>query len=183
MLRERRTLDQAVATTQMQQTWFEILRAVRDRVGPDAFRSWLQPTRLDSIEQGLATADHGEAPSAITFANQETLLIERVKLWAEAWSNKDFAAYTDFYSSSHRAGFQTRADWVAHRRSRILRPGQIRVDVSRIQIRWRSDNRAIIDFRQDFESSNYSDRVRKRLGFERVGSQWKITEERVLSVL
>jgi len=57
------------------------------------------------------------------------------------------------------------------------------VEVSEIQVKWHSDNRAIIDFNQAFDSARYSDRVRKRLGFERVGTQWKITEERVLSVL
>ena len=140
-------------------------------------------TRLDSIEQGL-TADASESePTAVAFANQETRLLERVKSWAQAWSAKDFAAYTDFYSSSHRAKFDTHEQWIAQRRSRILRPGEIRVDVSNIQIKWRSDNRAIVDFQQDFESPRYSDRVRKRLGFERHGTQWKITEERVLSVL
>ena len=140
-------------------------------------------TRLDSVDEGLVADDSDSSPTAINFANQETLLIERVKLWAKAWSNKDFAAYTDFYSSKHRARFKTHEQWLDHRRSRILRPGEIRVEVSDIQIKWRSDNRAIIDFRQDFESARYSDRVRKRLGFDRVGSQWKITEERVLSVL
>ena len=140
-------------------------------------------TRLDSIEQGL-TADAGDSsPTPVTFANQETLLLEHVKLWAQAWSEKDFAAYTGYYSSNHRASFETHEQWLAHRRSRILRPGEIRVEVSQMQIKWRSDNRAIIDFDQAFESPRYSDRVRKRLGFERVGSQWKITEERVLSVL
>ena len=36
----------------MQDRWAEILKAVRERVGADAFRSWLQPTRLDRIEGG-----------------------------------------------------------------------------------------------------------------------------------
>ena len=102
---------------------------------------------------------------------------------SSAWSNKDFAAYTGFYSSRHRAQFKTHEQWVAHRRNRILRPGEISVLVSDIQIKWRSDNRAVIDFKQAFKSPRYSDRVLKRLEFERLGSQWKITEERVLSVL
>jgi len=140
-------------------------------------------TRLDSIEQGLAVDGSASVPTPVAFANQQTLLTERVKLWAQAWSAKDFAAYVDFYSSKHRAKFDTHEQWVAQRRSRILRPGEIRVEVSDIQIKWRSDNRAIIDFRQDFDSPRYSDSVRKRLRFDRSGTQWKITEERVLSVL
>lgn len=140
-------------------------------------------TRLDSVEQELV-ADSGDSePTAINFANQETLLIEQVKLWAQAWSSKEFDTYTGFYSPRHRAKFDTHEQWVSHRRKRILRPGEIKVEVSNIQIRWRSENRAVIDFRQAFESPGYRDRVVKRLAFNRVGSQWKITEERVLSVL
>ena len=141
-------------------------------------------TQLATVEQEpLVDEAGGSEPTAINFANQETLLIEQVKLWAQAWSSKDFATYTGFYSSQHRASFDTHAQWLAHRRSRIERPGVISVDISDIQIKWRSGNRAIIDFRQDFDSPRYSDKVIKRLGFSHIGSRWKITEERVLSVL
>ena len=140
-------------------------------------------TNLESINQDLVDDDSRSQPSAINFANQETLLLERVKLWAKAWSEKDFEAYTGFYSSQHRAKLDTHAQWVAQRRQRIMRPGSISVEVSDIQIKWRSENRAVIDFRQAFDSPRYSDRVIKRLAFSRIGSQWKITEERVLSVL
>ncbi len=161
-------------------------RAVSESNGPVRYTHNIRLsaiTRLDSIEQGLVADDSTERDSAIAFANQETLLIENVKRWAEAWSSKDFAAYTGFYSPRHRARFDTHEQWLAQRRSRILRPGEISVEVSDIRVKWRSDNRAIIDFEQKFDSPRYSDRVRKRLGFERVGAQWKITEERVLSVL
>ena len=114
---------------------------------------------------------------------KQALLIERVKQWALAWSNKDFGAYTGFYSPQHRAKLKTHEAWVEYRRKRILRPGTIKIEVSDIQIKWRSENRAIIDFRQAFDSANYSDRIMKRLGFSRLGTEWKITEEQVLSVL
>ncbi len=139
--------------------------------------------RLESVDLGLVEDDSGDEPGLIEVANQETLLIESVKLWAKAWTDKDFAGYAGFYSSRHRAKFETHEQWLAQRRTRILRPGEINVNVSDLRIKWRSDNSAIIDFTQAFESPRYSDRVVKRLGFERSGAQWKITEERVLSVL
>ncbi len=133
-------------------------------------------TRLDTVSPALAAAEDSGEPGAIEFANQETMLIERVRSWAEAWSNKDFAAYVEFYSAQHSAKFDSHEQWLQYRRERILRPGEIRVEVSDIQVKWRSDTRAIIDFKQAFDSPGYSDRVVKRLGFDRVGSQWKITE-------
>ncbi len=139
--------------------------------------------RLTAIEQGLIEESANTESSAINTANLETLLIERVQNWAGAWSGKDFATYVGFYSPQHRARFESHDAWRAYRRERILRPGEIRVEVSDIKIRWVSENTAIIDFRQAFDSPTYSDRVVKRLAFSRFGTTWKITDERVLSVL
>lgn len=140
-------------------------------------------TRLDSLPEEPLVEAATEAPTAINFANQETRLIEQITGWAEAWSGKEVDSYAGYYADSYRGAFRSHQAWLDHRRERILRPGEIRVEVSDIQIRWRSDNRAIVDFRQAFDSPTYSDRVVKRLAFNRIGSEWKITEERVLSVL
>jgi tetratricopeptide (TPR) repeat protein len=140
-------------------------------------------TSLETVDEEPVAEKIPQDQTLINFANQETRLIERVRAWATAWSEKNFALYTDFYSPDYRANFDSHDQWVEHRRQRIARPGKINVEVSNIQIKWRSENRAIIDFRQAYDSLTYSDRVVKRLNFSRIGSQWKITEERVLSVL
>ena len=113
----------------------------------------------------------------------ETLVRKQIKDWAKAWGDKNFTAYTSFYSTNHQANFDTHSAWVEYRRQRIMRPGFINIAVSDFRIRIQSANRFVIDFKQAFDSASYSDRVMKRLGFERVGTEWKIIEERVLSVL
>ncbi len=140
-------------------------------------------SRPDSLPEEPLVAPVAEASSAINFANQETRLIEQITRWAKAWSEQDVATYAGFYADSYRGEFRSHEAWLDHRRERISRPGEIRVDISDIQVRWRSDNRAIVDFKQAFDSPTYSDRVVKRLAFNRIGSEWKITEERVLSIL
>lgn len=162
-------------------------------------------TRLDSAEQlpgpaPMAVASAGptageitvnqpldkvneSAPTPVQTANQETLLIEKVRNWAKAWSSKDFENYTASYAPGFRSDFATHEQWVAHRRDRILRPGEIRVEVSDFAIRRRGNGRVSVNFTQAFDSPGYSDRVVKRLDFERIDSQWKIASERVLSVL
>jgi tetratricopeptide (TPR) repeat protein len=122
-------------------------------------------------------------PTLVNAANQDTLLIEKVRNWAKAWSNKDFASYTASYGSGYRGRFPTHTRWVNHRRGRILRPGNIEVKVTDFTVKQRGADRATVDFTQAFSSPRYSDRVVKRLEFNRVGSQWKIASERVLSVL
>lgn len=143
-----------------------------------------QPTAATEATASQSTESSNEAePTLVDVANQETLLIEKVRIWASAWSNKEFQNYTESYMPEYRSDFATRSQWVAHRRGRILRPGNIKVEVSDFAIKRRSDSRVSIDFTQAFSSPRYKDRVIKRLDFERVGSQWKIVSERVLSVL
>jgi tetratricopeptide (TPR) repeat protein len=122
-------------------------------------------------------------PTLVNTANLNTLLIESVRNWAEAWSGKQFDAYTAAYLPGYRDRFDTHEKWLQHRRGRIMRPGEIKVVVSDFNIRQRGDTRASVDFIQAFSSPGYSDRVVKRLYFDRVGSQWKIAEEKVISVL
>ena len=114
---------------------------------------------------------------------EETLFRKQINAWAKAWGDKNFSAYTSFYSTDYRAGFDTHSAWVEYRRQRIMRPGFIEIAVSDFHIRVQSGNRVVIDFKQAFDSPGYSDRVVKRLGFERFGTEWKIIKERVVSVL
>ena len=136
-----------------------------------------------AVAVAAAAGNSDEPKTLINVANLETLMIETVSNWATAWSGKDFDSYTAAYRSDYRARFDTRAQWLDHRRQRILRPGRISVEVSDFSVKQRSSERVSVDFTQAFDSPGYSDRVVKRLDFDRVGSTWKIASERVLSVL
>jgi tetratricopeptide (TPR) repeat protein len=159
-------------------------RAVSESSEPAKYRHEIELTPIASLES-LPPGDPVTEipPAAIDKANRETLVIEAVRHWASAWSGKNFDAYTGSYADDFRADYATREQWIEQRRSRILRPGDIRIAVDDFKIRSQSENRAIIDFTQAFDSPTYSDRVVKRLVLNRLGGQWKITEERVLSVL
>ncbi len=144
--------------------------------------SQLEPVSIESTPVAVTSTES----SIQTLKQQEDLnsnISSKVKQWAKAWSDKDFVTYTDFYSTEHRPNFETHSAWVEHQRQRIMRPGFIKIGVSDFRIRAQHNNRAIIDFMQSFDSPNYSDRVVKRLGFRQIGTQWKIIDERVLSVL
>jgi tetratricopeptide (TPR) repeat protein len=139
-------------------------------------------SNLSSVDQ-LTIVTKPASSSVVNIANVQTLLIEQVKNWARSWNDKDVPSYTSFYSVDHRPNFETHKAWVEHRRKRIMRPGPIKVIVSDIEIRAQGENRAIIDFKQTYDSPNYSDKVLKRLGFRRIGSKWKISDELVISIL
>lgn len=143
----------------------------------------VKPKVLQAQVEKPPASESQPAPTPVTKADRDKPLIETVMKWASAWSNKDFDNYTAAYAPGYRSRFKTHARWVEHRRSRILRPGEITVEVGNFKVKRRDENRASVDFTQAFSSPTYSDRVIKRLDFERIGSQWKIAAERVLSVL
>ena len=142
-----------------------------------------ESSEQESVDESITPVTPPVPDTQVDIANFETQLIEQVNNWAKAWGNKDIETYADFYSSEYKKGFKTHDDWVEHRRERIMRPKFIKIEVSNVQIRTQSENQAIIEFEQSYESPNYSDRVMKRLALSRIGSHWKITQEKVISGL
>ncbi|MCP4490238.1 MAG: tetratricopeptide repeat protein [Gammaproteobacteria bacterium] len=158
-------------------------RALSESAEPAKHTPKIELAALTQLEPQDSQGSALPRVSAVLEQSTKSLLSQQVELWARAWSNKDFATYTSFYSTEYRFNFQTHNAWVEHRRQRITRPGIIKIRISNINVRAEYSNQVIIDFDQSFESTNYSDRVKKRLRFRLIDSQWKITDERVLFVL
>lgn len=110
-------------------------------------------------------------------------VIQSLKDWASAWSEKRFDRYIQAYQADYNDGKKSHDDWVAFRRSRIVKPGRIKVELSQIDVVSLSGNHAVVDFNQKFTSASYRDKVRKRIHLTRFGENWKITKEKTLAVL
>lgn len=186
-------LVEAINTHISYATAYQNLSRIYTGIASEAYRRALSESKEPakySHKIELAAMSQIQSFDSVMLAVQEpqqtdvkNLLVDKVRQWARAWGAKDFATYTGFYSIEHRPGFATHSDWVEYRRQRIMRPGSINIVVSDIEMRAQNENRAIIDFKQFFESPRYSDRVKKRLRFRRIGTEWKIIDERVLAVL
>ena len=109
--------------------------------------------------------------------------IEPLQNWATAWSQKKFNDYIQAYSKNYKGGKSSHQKWVEYRRSRILKPGSIQVQLSKFEIRSQNSSRAIIDFHQSFKSPTYRDKVVKRVRMTHINGQWKITRETTIAVL
>jgi tetratricopeptide (TPR) repeat protein len=156
-------------------------RAVSESKEPETYANNIELTaltRLSTMNQGNISE-----PGLTEQSATGVTLVNQLIGWAKSWSDKKFDAYIGYYSGDLKLDFPSHQAWIAHRKKRILRPGYIKIEVSNFQIRAQSDNRATIDFEQSFNSLNYSDRVIKRIRLNRINSKWKITDERVLSVL
>ena len=85
-------------------------RAVSESSEPSRYTHKIELTAITELETApaqLPATESAPEPTLVNFANQETRLIESVKAWAQAWSDKDFAAYTGFYTPQYRAKFES----------------------------------------------------------------------------
>lgn len=100
-----------------------------------------------------------------------------VQAWAKAWSSKNMSAYLGAYAPNFTpAGGQSRRNWEADRRARIVPRSRIDVDVSDLVVIITGD-RATARFRQAYASDNLNVTSRKVLELVRKGNRWLIVRE------
>jgi tetratricopeptide (TPR) repeat protein len=113
-------------------------------------------------------ADAGDAQAAVESA---------VTAWAKAWSSKNMPGYLGAYAPNFTPpGGQSRSDWEADRKARIVPRNRIGVDLSDINISVNGD-RATARFRQAYSSDNLNVTSRKTLDLVKSGNRWLILRE------
>ena len=118
-------------------------------------------------------AKSAPAPAADAQADVEAA----VQAWAKAWSSKNMQGYLGAYAPNFTpTGGQSRKDWEADRRARIVPRSRIEVGVSELNITVNGD-RATARFRQAYNSDNLNVSSRKTLDMVRSGNRWLILRE------
>ena len=114
-------------------------------------------------------------------ASDKSALLARVESWRSTWSAKDPDGYLANYSPNFDpATGVSRSVWESQRRTRVVRPRSILIQVVNPVVRQTGSNTAQVDFLQVYESNSYSDQVKKRLELERIGNKWLIVKESVI---
>jgi len=103
-----------------------------------------------------------------------------VKSWAEAWSAQDVDAFVSFYKRWYSTPGKNHAQWVSDRQVKLTNKRYISVVVSSIKQKKISENRFAVDFTQNYQSDTINDTIRKRLVFDKINGQWKISNEKVI---
>lgn len=100
-----------------------------------------------------------------------------VQAWAKAWASKNMQGYLGAYAPNFTPpGGQSRKDWEADRKARIVPRTRIGVDVSDINVTVNGD-RASVKFRQAYSSDNLNVTSRKTLDLVKSGNRWLILRE------
>ncbi|NOQ41997.1 MAG: protein kinase [Desulfuromusa sp.] len=100
-------------------------------------------------------------------------------LWLDSWSEQNPAAYFSHYSDQYRPDLgKSREEWSQSRRSRLLRPGWIKVQAQDISIQLLGEKQVQVKFQQIYRSDFYQDTVFKSLNLINENGSWKILTER-----
>jgi hypothetical protein len=101
-----------------------------------------------------------------------------VENWASHWSNKNLIEYLSMYSRNFVGPEgEDFSQWARARRDPLTKAGSISVRTSNFDINAINNNEVRVSFDQAYNSSNYSDRVRKQLVFRLEDQDWKIIRE------
>ncbi len=145
-----------------------------DSVRPSVLLSGNQPV--------VSGAPAGDSAAPSRSAPDEAAILAAVNRWAQAWSAQDVDAYLGTYSPNFDPATGTsRSVWESQRRSRVVRPRSISVQVLNPSVFQGTASFARVDFLQIYESDSYSDQVRKQLELEKLNGRWLIVDERVVN--
>lgn len=113
-------------------------------------------------------------------ASRRARLLQRLSRWKEDWESRDVARYARHYSGGFSSGGTDRSAWLAHKqRVNVAKEFiQIRINnVSAFAYPGESDM-MVVDFDQDYRSSNYNGRSAKRQYWKReADGEWRIIHE------
>lgn len=122
-----------------------------------------------------APAPAAQAPAAA--GNGQADVEAAVHAWAKAWSSKNMSGYLGAYASNFTPpGGQSRKDWEADRKARIVPRNKIDVGISDMAVTVNGD-RASVRFRQAYASDSISVSSRKTLDLVKSGNRWLIVRE------
>ena len=109
--------------------------------------------------------------------NAENEVEAAVQAWAKAWSSKNMQAYLGAYAPNFTPpSGQSRKDWEADRKARIVPRNRIEVGLSDVDVNVNGD-RATVKFRQAYSSDNLNVSSRKTLEMVKSGNRWLILRE------
>lgn len=111
--------------------------------------------------------------------NDRTNLLNTIDKWRTDWSRLDTAAYLKHYASDFSSGSADYATWAKQKQLVNSSKTWARVDLSNVSLFSYPDQPevVVVNFEQNYSSSNLSNRIKKRQYWIKQGKQWKIIYE------
>jgi outer membrane protein assembly factor BamE len=120
-------------------------------------------------------------PHAATTSDDAVL--KSVHAWADAWMQRDSAAYFAAYDAGFVPEGGSRTAWEARKRKMLSGTGGIEVKIDSPSVERTGEGTATVNFKQYYRAGTYHDAVVKQLRMVERDGRWVIVEEKVLSTL
>ena len=122
--------------------------------------------------------NHMEIESAQDITERDALMAE-IEQWRKDWSSLDTNAYLKHYSNDFSSGGQNYAAWA--KQKQLVNSGKswIKVNVNELSIFTYPEqpDMVVVNFEQDYNSSNLANRMKKRQYWLKQNNRWKIIYE------
>jgi murein L,D-transpeptidase YafK len=124
-------------------------------------------------------ADDVEWSDATAVEAERSSLAAALEQWRADWQSRDTERYLAHYSARFNADDQDLAAWSAHKRTVNAGKKWVKVGLSRVSMfRYpREGDFVVVNFDQDYRSSNLSKAMRKRQYWIKEAGGWKILYE------
>ncbi|MBI1174942.1 MAG: L,D-transpeptidase family protein [Sideroxydans sp.] len=106
-------------------------------------------------------------------------LLQSLEQWRKDWASRDTDAYLRHYAPDFASGKTRFASWAQQKKLVNAHKSWIKVNLSDISVFAYPDqpNLAVVDFEQDYDSNNLSNRMKKRQYWIKHGDRWQIIYE------
>jgi hypothetical protein len=117
------------------------------------------------------------APEAVAAVRRE--LTDQLERWRRDWESLETERYLQHYAAAFSSGRSSLEEWSAHKRRVNSRKKWVKVKLDKVSIVLYPgrDDLAVITFSQDYKSSNFKNRLRKRQYWMKDGGSWRILYE------
>ena len=123
-------------------------------------------------------ADEIEWLEAGALEAERKSLAEAFEAWRVDWESRDPNRYLGNYAARFNSGEQNLAEWSEHKRKVNGSKSWIKIGVSRVSmLQYPRESFVVVDFDQDYRSSNLSNTMRKRQYWIKDDGRWRILYE------
>jgi murein L,D-transpeptidase YafK len=109
---------------------------------------------------------------------QRKALGDALESWRADWESRDTDRYLAHYAAGFQSGDQDLAAWSEHKRKVNAGKSWIKVGLAHVSMfQYPREKFVVVNFEQDYRSSNLSNTMRKRQYWVREGARWQILYE------
>lgn len=130
-------------------------------------------------ETPVIISDQVEWLSLDSWQAERSALNKAIESWRRDWESRDTDRYLTHYASSFHSDQQDRTAWAKSKRQINASKDWVKVRLNELSMFRNpgSEEMVVVTFRQDYQSNNLNDSLRKRQYWIKEQGQWKIAYE------